>query len=149
MENPMTYFWLVVIIISLIVEVSTASLVAIWFIPSAILSIILSLFNVSIGIQVTVFFVISIISLLALRKIIYEKLKKQTVPTNADALIGKTGIVIEDIDYINLKGQVKVSGQVWTAIGEGEKIIKGDTVEIIRIEGVKLVIKKIKSEVTL
>lgn len=138
----MTYLWLFVIIISLVVEASTASLVAIWFIPSAIVAIVLSFFEVSVGIQVIIFFILSLFSIIALRKKLSDKLKKKVVPTNADALIGKIGIVTEDIDDINLKGQVKVSGQLWTAVSDGEKIVKGDTVEVVRIEGVKLVIKK-------
>ncbi len=144
MGSYMTYLWIFVVIIALVVEASTASLTAIWFIPSAIVAIVLSFFKVSVGIQVIIFFVLSLISIITLRKKLEDKLKKKVVSTNADALIGKIGIVTEDIDDINFKGQVKVSGQVWTAVGDGEKIVKGDTVEVLAIEGVKLVIKKIE-----
>ncbi len=142
MGSYMTYLWIFVVIIALVVEASTASLVAIWFIPSAIVAIVLSFFNVSVGIQVIIFFVLSLISIITLRKKLEDKLKKKVVPTNADALIGKIGIVTEDIDNINFKGQVKVGGQSWTAVSRGEAVVKGDTVEVLAIEGVKLVVKK-------
>lgn len=142
MGNYMSYLWIVVIIVSLVVEGSTASLVAIWFIPSAIVAIILSLFNVGITLQVLIFFVMSLGCILSFRGLLEKALKKKSVPTNADALIGKSGIVIEDIDNINFKGQVKVGGQIWSAAShDGEPIKSGETVEILAIQGVKLIIK--------
>lgn len=140
----MTYLWLIVIIVSLLLEAGTYSLVAIWFIPSAIVSLVLSLFEVSVAVQTLVFFVLSVLSVLFLRKHLSNALKKKNIPTNADALIGKSAIVTEDIDNINFKGQVKVNGQIWKAKAHDDAEIKsGDTVEIKAIEGVKLICKKI------
>ncbi len=140
----MTYLWILVIVASLLAEAGTYALVAIWFIPSAIVALVLAIFEVSIAVQTVVFFVLSVAFILFLRKHLSNALMRKKVPTNADALIGKSAIVLEDIDNINFKGQVKVNGQIWKAKSqENEDIKSGDTVEIKAIEGVKLICKKI------
>ena len=62
---------------------------------------------------------------------------------NNSSLIGKTGIVVKDIDTINSIGQVKVNGELWSAFTEDENIKSGSTVSVLAIEGVKLKVKKI------
>ena len=144
MENYMTYLWILVIIVSLVVEASTYSLVALWFIPAAALAIVLALFKISVAVQIVAFFIVSLVCILFFRKYLEKALKKKSVPTNADALIGKVGIVTENIDNINFKGQVRVRGQAWTAVSlNGESINEGEEVEVLAIEGVKLICKKI------
>jgi len=54
------------------------------------------------------------------------------------------GIVIEKIDTIQGTGQIKVSGQIWSAKSFDKGVIeRDDRVEILDIQGVKLVVKKI------
>ena len=140
----MTYLWILVIIVSLVVEAGTYALVAVWFVPAAAVCIVLSVFDLSIAIQVLVFFVISLVSILFFRKYLEKKIKTNAVPTNADAVIGKIGIVTENIDNINFKGQVKIDGQIWSARTKDTSLLeKGDTVRILAIEGVKLIVEKI------
>ncbi len=140
----MTYLWILVIIVSLVVEAGTYALVAIWFVPAAAIAVVLSVLKLSIPVQVLVFFVISLVSILFFRKYVEKKLKTKAVPTNADAVIGKIGIVTENIDNINFKGQVKIDGQIWSARTKDTSLLeKGDTVRILAIEGVKLIVEKI------
>ena len=62
-------------------------------------------------------------------------------------VIEKNGIVVQEIDNLNSKGQVKVNGELWSAISkDGEKISKGSTVIIKSIEGVKLIVEKYEEE---
>ncbi len=75
-------------------------------------------------------------------KPLFEKILKvvPTQKTNADALIGKTASVIEDIDNLNENGAVKVEGKVWTARNaDGNSVIpSGKFVTVREIKGVKL-----------
>ena len=67
--------------------------------------------------------------------------KKET-KTNAFSIIGKKALVIKNIDSINKSGQIKVNGEVWSAIGKNDdKIEKGTEVEVVSINGVKAVVK--------
>ncbi len=90
----------------------------------------------------TAVFVISSIALIFLTKPLVKKYidKDAFIPTNVDSLIGKRAKVSKTID--SEPGLVKVKGEVWTAISEDESTIEeGKEVEIVKIDGVKLVVK--------
>ncbi len=140
----MPFVWLGVIILAVILEASTCALVSIWFIPAAVVSLILSFFPVPLWIQITVFVVCSAL-LLVFTKVIFKKtLGLKRVATNADAVIGEEAIVTEPIDNIEGVGQVKVKGQIWTArsYDKDTKYEKGEILNVVAIEGVKLICKK-------
>ncbi len=137
----MTLFWTLLLVAAVVAEALTTALVAIWFIPGALLAIIFSALHFPLWTQLLAFFVsgLGILFRVAFR----EKLFKTTVvPTNADSLIGKKAVVIENIDNINAKGAVRVGASVWTARSATGAPIPVDTVvEIVSIEGVKLICK--------
>ena len=58
--------------------------------------------------------------------------------------VDSEGIVTEEISKLN-PGEVKVDGKRWTAISD-KKIKKDSKVEILAIEGVKLLVKEVKEE---
>lgn len=41
----------------------------------------------------------------------------------------------------NVVGEVKVDGKRWSAVSK-EKCLKGDTVKVLKIDGVKLIVEK-------
>lgn len=141
----MPYVWLGILIFAVIFEVAAPGLVSIWFVPSALISMLLALFDVPLPLQLTAFFGLSII-LIVFSRTIWKKYisAKPVEPTNADINIGMTGIVTECIDNINAVGEVKVNGLRWSARSEnGEVIEKGSHVKVLAIDGVKLICKKI------
>ena len=69
------------------------------------------------------------------------KNKTNTVGTNADRLIGKTGVVISEIKSNLDVGQVKVMGQKWSAKSDYAPIAENTKVTVLAIEGVKLIVK--------
>ena len=91
----MTYIWIAVFIVATVVEFATVQLVSVWFAVGALASFILSVCRVDqLWIQILVFTLVSLISLIATRPLI-KKLNKKTKrePTNADMYIGLEGIV--------------------------------------------------------
>lgn len=132
--------WLIVIVLLTILEVGTTNLVSVWFIASALLSLILSFFIDSFMIEFAVFVIIGVLLMITTKPYLVKKLQKNTEPTNLDRVIGMTGIVTEDISK-NKIGEVYVDGKKWSAIAD-EKITKDTTVKILDIEGVKLKVKK-------
>ena len=60
-----------------------------------------------------------------------------------NGIIGKTAIVTKNIDNLNGTGEVKIHGEIWRAVNEkDEEIIeKEKKVEVLRIDGVKLIVK--------
>ena len=137
----MIYAWLCVVVIAIVVEVAVPGLVSIWFVPSALLAMLLSLFDVPVVVQIIVFLVASAIFVFLSRKFIGRK--KET-KTNIDAAIGQKCIVTERIDNIRATGKVKLNGMDWTARAVEENMIFeiDDIVVVDTIEGVKLIVKK-------
>lgn len=131
--------WIGLFIILLIIEVVTTGLVTIWFAIGALAAFITSLITDSTLIQGIVFFVVSILSLIFTRPILNKYIKPKVEKINLD-LVGKTGLVTKDISEFEI-GEVKVEGKYWSAKSK-EKIEKGSKVEILSIEGVKLIVKK-------
>ena len=137
--------WFSVIILTVVVESQTADLVSIWFAPGAFVAMILAFCEVHIGIQLAVFVGMTILCLVLAFAFIRPrwKAKNKIEKTNADALEGKSALVEEDIDNAAASGAVKINGQLWTARTENpaDKPAKGQWVEIIRVEGSKLICK--------
>jgi len=69
---------------------------------------------------------------------------KDNTSMNNSAVLGKKGIIIKKIDNSNPVGQVKVNGELWSAIkSEKDKSINvGESVIIEKIDGVKLLVRK-------
>lgn len=138
----MVWIWLAAAIIFIIIEALTVGLTTIWFAAGALIALILALFKVGVGVQVAVFLILSLVLLATTRKIFVNKLKTGSEKTNVDALVGEEAVVLEDITPFNT-GLVKVKGQNWTAIAADKDatILKGSTVKIKAIEGVKLIVE--------
>ena len=133
-------FWLVLVIILSVIEIATVSLVSIWFVVSGIVVMILSFFIGDIAIQSTIFALLGILLLLVTRPIVAKLKSKDNAKTNLDRIIGEEAIVTEDITKNNV-GEVKIDDKRWSAISKN-KCLKGDTVKVLRIDGVKLIVKK-------
>lgn len=138
-------FWLIVAGIFFVIEIATVGFLVFWLGIGAILAMITSFITDNIITQAIVFVVSSCI-LIPLTKPLADKFTgKKSVPTNSYSLINKHGIVTTDINPIECVGQVKVNGEIWSAKTEDESIIsKGTEIEVIKIDGVKLIVSPIK-----
>ena len=140
--------WLVLLVVFLIVEASTVTIVSLWFAAGALTALIASLLGAALWLQVLLFLAVSIALLLSLRPLTKKYLSPKKVQTNAPANIGKLAVVTEDIDNIHGTGAVKLSGVIWTARSADGKTIKaGTVVRIKEIEGVKLFVEPAEAEV--
>lgn len=135
--------WFGIIVLTLVVESQTADLIAIWFAPGAFVSLILSFFNVQFWVQFGVFIGVTVVGMILSFTLLRPMMKKRgkILKTNADALAGKLAIVEEDVNNAAPTGAVKINGQLWTARMDNptDTVSKGDWVEIVRVEGAKLI----------
>ena len=133
-------FWLLVIIILSIIEILTINLVTIWYVASALIALIVSIFTDNFTIQVAVFVILGTILLLTTKKTLNKLLKDRRIKTNIDRIVGMKGIVLEEIKE-NKMGAVKVDGKVWTAYAD--KDIKVDSiVKILEINSTKIKVEE-------
>ena len=138
----MLWTWLGVVIALTVIEAMTVNLVTVWYIASAIVAMILSIFIDSFLIQFGVFVLLGTILLLTTRNYLVKLLGKKDEKTNLDRVVGMTAIVTKEIDK-NVLGEVKVDGKYWTAFAD--KNIKVDsTVKVLEINGVKLKVKEVE-----
>ena len=136
-------FWFIVAIIFGVGELMTTSLTLIWFSIGALISMVLSIFIESILMQVIIFAVISISLLVIATKYLVDRDKNVKYNTNLQGIISQKAIVIKDIEPYET-GIVKLNGEEWTAISKDEvKIEKGKIVEVVEIEGVKLIVREV------
>lgn len=144
MPTFMTVLWAVILVILVIVEAATVQLVTIWFAVGALAALIAAIFDVSLTVQIIIFVAVSLLALAITRSIVKKRINQQSQPLNADRNIGKVAVVTEEIDNIKATGKVKINGMDWTARSEANEIIPADKeVEIVKIEGVKLIVKTI------
>lgn len=139
-------FWFIVAVIFGIGELMTTSLTLIWFSIGALLVMFLSIFIENIFWQVVIFAVVSIILLVIATKYLVDRDKDVKYNTNLQGLISQKAIVTKDIKP-HETGMAKLNGEEWTAMSKDEIEIKaGKIVEVLAIEGVKLIVKEISEE---
>lgn len=133
------FVWLGLVILFLIAEGATVSLVSLWFAAGAVVAMFAALLGAGAWLQTGLFLVVSGALLLMLRPIVRRYLVPKITATNVDSLVGATGLVTESIDNVTASGQVKLGAMEWTARSTtGENIPQGALIRVDRIEGVKV-----------
>ena len=138
------WIWIAVIIFAVVIEAFTDQLLSIWFVPAGIVATVLDFVQVDIIWQVLIFLVLSLVGILFVRRFLAKFKPEKSTRTNIDAIIGEKCIVTEKIDNYAGCGLAKVHGQIWSARGVGEDDVYevGEVLQIVAIEGVKLICKK-------
>ena len=141
--NTMIFVWLGLLVLFLAVEFATAQLTTVWFAAGALVSLLLASFGVdNLAIQIIVFTLVSLVSLILTRPLVKKWTRKKVQPTNADMVIGEEAVVTETINNTDGKGLAKVNGAVWSARSADDSVIPaGKTVTVKAIEGVKLIVE--------
>ena len=143
MEEYMIVIWFVVIILAAVIEMNTMDLSSIWFSAGALFAFIFALLNAGWLVQLLVFLFVSILLLILVRPVVRKYLKTNIISTNSDRLVGKVAVCTKEIRQ-GERGEVKIDGKFWLAVSSGEEDIDvDDKVEVLAIEGVKLIVDKI------
>ena len=138
-----TIIWIAAIVIFGVMEAATAGLTSIWFVLGSVAALIAAICNGPIWLQISLFFVVSIVTLAATRPLVAKLMKKDIKPTNADRVLGGSARVTERIDNDVPTGAVYIDGKTWSARSSTGEIIEPDAmVRVVRMEGVKLYVEK-------
>ncbi len=146
MEQYSWVFWSILGVLFIIAEIFTLGFVLFWFGIAAFAALVVSLFGFGFLTQFLVFAGVSIICTLLSRKIFASKYNLTTdIRTGIDSLPGQVGTVTISGKGTLGEGAVKVYGSVWTAFPEDdEMLVKGDKVEVTRIAGSSIYVRKYK-----
>ena len=132
--------WVFLAAIFVIFELITTTFFLVWFAVGSVVAAILNYLGFDVYVQFIAFVIVSLILILSTRKFADRITPEPSKKTTSGRLIGKQGKIIrklDDTDYI-----VRVLGEEWSAKGEKDMDIN-DKVEIVGIESIKLIIKKI------
>ena len=141
----MAWIWIGIIVVAVIVEALTDQLVSIWFVPAGIVAAIMHFCSAAEYWQIIVFLLVAIAGIVFAKTMLPNIMPKAADGrTNIDAIIGERCVVTEKIDNYAGCGQARVKGQIWSARGvmEDDVFEVGEILNIVAIEGVKLICKK-------
>lgn len=136
LSNPWL-IWLLAGVVFLLLELATTALVSIWFVPSAVIVSVCSLFVHNAYLQILLFLVLSGVFLLLSRRI-YRLHRARLEDTNS-RLVGKTAVAVQNITETG--GKVLVGDVYWRAVSE-EPIAEQEEVCIQQVNGTTLVVAK-------
>jgi membrane protein implicated in regulation of membrane protease activity len=129
--------WLTVAFISAIVEVSVPHFGFAFVGAGAIAAAAAAFFGFSVGVQFGAFVVVMSASLVLLRSRLLAGLAGQGVPSRTGPLIGRDGVVTDDIDPTRGTGRVNVGGQDWAARSP-DPLALGTKVRVVGANGIVL-----------
>ncbi len=136
--------WLTLAVVFAIGEVVTGGFFLLWFSIGAVVAALASVWLGLLG-QAVIFLAVSGLLVAFTRPLVHRFVEKRrpAYKTNADALVGKIGTVVRRVDSLEVGGQVKVQGEIWTAVTAGASLPKGAMVQVEHVEGVKLHVKPV------
>lgn len=143
--NWAAIIWLILMVLFLITEAATVTMVSLWFGVSALAALLIALMGGPVWLQCALFLVVSAILLALLRPLVKRYVSPKITATNVDSVVGSTGLVTAAIDNVSAAGQVKLGAMEWTARStSGEPIPQGTLVKVDRIEGVKVFVTPVQ-----
>jgi len=143
LDRIIPFVWVGLAVLFLVGEMLTEGFALMWFGIGAAVGAVFAFLRLPFWSQILVALVVSGV-LFALSRVFFKKVTQGASKEGvaADRMIGKTGVVIEPIDTLTGKGKVRVAKEEWRADSFDEKPIEaGTVVEVIRLEGVHLVVK--------
>jgi len=134
--------WILVAVVCGAVEILTSGF---WFLWLALAALLVAagvglLWLANLPIQLFVFAVITLLFIVFTRPLVVKLVKSPNTVSNVDALIGQHGVSLTSISHLNY-GQVKVNGEIWTAVSS-EDIDQNIRIVVLGVDGVKLVVDK-------
>ncbi len=134
--------WLFIAIVAVATDMMTGLFLFVWFAIGSIAAIVANLYGASMGIQIIIFSVVSIILVLIGYPMIRRRSKKEIkkIPLMEEKYIGMEFIAEDDIEAST---RIKVGGIYWGAVNQGETIKKGQKFRIIGLMGNEFIIKSI------
>ena len=137
--------WTLVSVLALILEVSSGTFYLICFAIGAACAVVASLLGLPLWVQVLVFAAFSAVSVYGVRPFVYKYLHREDAgrASNADALIGREGVVVEPITPQGA-GYVRIDGDEWKAVIAGsEPLDKGARVRVVARESIIVTVEKL------
>lgn len=141
------HVWTLTAILLALIEVFTAAsgFLILCFALACMLSAAAAFLGLGLEGQLLLFSLASIGAIAGIRPLLQSRLARSphAVKTNADALVGKIGLVSERIEEHPLGGRALVEGEDWWVVAQEEGPVEaGARVKVLRVDGSKLVVTR-------
>ena len=140
----MWQIWAIIAALGLILELSSGDFFIICLSIGAMFAIVCAALGMSVYWQIAIFALFSLLSVIFVRPLALRYLHKNdpNKPSNADALIGRTGRVREAIKSGG-SGYVQIDGDMWKAVSSGSgDIPAGTSVRVIKRESTVITVEE-------
>ena len=143
MPTKVWLIWFILAAIFIVAEMMTPGFFLLWFGIGALVAAVLAYLRFNPIWQWATFLVVSTVLLAFSRRFAEKVSGKQPAGIGANRLIGKEGMVKEEINQLKGTGTVKVEKDEWRAeSSSGETIAAGTKIVVIKIEGTHMVVEK-------
>ncbi len=144
MDNEVwRWLWTIFAIVMGIGEIFTAGFFLLPFAIGAAAAAILAWANVAVLAQWLVFFGVSILSLVFLRRFIGRQDEGEQPRVGANRWVGVRGVVLEDIDPHSGAGMVRVATEEWRATS-GQPIAKDTQIVVTDVQGTRFMVEPVE-----
>lgn len=133
--------WLVVAIAAAVVEISIPHFGLIFVSFAAVVAAVTSGLGAGVVPQLALFTIALVASFVTLRPMFLKKMYGPGVPGRTEALVGRDGVVSEQIDPVRGTGRVNVGGQDWAARSVSE-IEAGARITVTGADGIVLEVRR-------
>lgn len=134
--------WVVLAILAGIIEVSVPQFGAIFVSIAAIVAALAAAIGLNLAAQILIFIIAVAVFLLLMRPRLVARMNGQGIPSRTDALIGREGIVTNDIDMSIGTGRINVGGEDWAARA-ASPIPAGTRVRVVAADGIVLEVTQV------
>lgn len=131
------FTWLAVAFVAALLEVSIPHFGSAFVSAGAIAAAAAAYLGFSVPMQISTFVVVLLVSLIGLRSTLVGRLGGQGVPSRTEALVGRHGIVTEDIEPTIGTGRVNIAGQDWAA-RSAAAVAAGTKIRVVGADGIVL-----------
>ena len=141
-ELPWEWFWVILSALLIVGEIYTAGFFILPFSIGAAFAAAVAWFGGGLVWQWAVFLVVSVGLLLPLKRFADRVTPESPIAVAADRMIGKIGVVIEEVKPHGVTGRVRMGSEEWRAAADGEQSIAVDTpIEVLRVDGTHVVVR--------
>jgi membrane protein implicated in regulation of membrane protease activity len=138
----MRWGWFVFALVLFVLEIVTTGFVLAAFGVGAVAAGIVAVLGIGLQWQLAVFAAVSGVSVLLSRRFAERVTGPSPEKVGVDRVLGKTAVVLEAIEPVSAAGRVRVEREQWRAqSADGQPIPTGTMVEVIGVEGTRLVVR--------
>jgi membrane protein implicated in regulation of membrane protease activity len=133
--------WLALALVAAIVEVSTPHFGFVFVSVAAVVAAAVAAFNFGSALQIAMFAVTLVATLVLIRPHLTSRLGSRGVPSRTEVLIGRDALVTQAIDPLLGAGRVNVGGEDWAARSR-ETLDAGTRVRVVGADGIVLEVRR-------